>query len=142
MIVAVIDTNVLASGIAGFPWSQSPATRLLLAFLANRFTLIVSADILVELRRTLRKPYFARRISQADAEQAVRRLEQLAIYTLHTVEVHGVATHPEDDLVVAAALSASAEYLVTGDKGLQSRGAYQGVRILTPAQFAAFLAVP
>jgi uncharacterized protein len=52
-----------------------------------------------------------------------------------TVHVTGIATHPEDDEVVATALSAQAPYLVTGDKPLLDRDAYRGTRLLTPRQF-------
>jgi predicted nucleic acid-binding protein len=51
-----------------------------------------------------------------------------------------VATHPEDDLVLATAVSAHADYLVTGDRKLQRLGSYQGVRILSPREFLAVLA--
>lgn len=52
-----------------------------------------------------------------------------------TVEVHGVAAHPEDDLVLATALSGQADYLVTGDLKLQRLGTHQGVQILSPRAF-------
>jgi predicted nucleic acid-binding protein len=49
--------------------------------------------------------------------------------------VSGVATHREDDQILAAAVSARAEYLVTGDKQLQQLGIYQGVRVISPRAF-------
>jgi predicted nucleic acid-binding protein len=56
-----------------------------------------------------------------------------------TVEVRGVATHPEDDLILATAISARADYLVTGDRQLQALGSYQGVQIVSPRQFLTIL---
>lgn len=50
--------------------------------------------------------------------------------------------HPEDDLVLAAAVSARADYRVTGDSKLQLRGRYQGVIILSPRAFLDLLTVP
>ena len=41
-----------------------------------------------------------------------------------TAHVQGVATHAEDDLVLATAESAQADYLITGDKKLQRLGTY------------------
>ena len=62
MIRAVVDTNVLASGfVRRHP--QAPSVQILDAWRAGRFTLIYSADILIELRRTLASTYFARRLS-------------------------------------------------------------------------------
>ncbi len=52
-----------------------------------------------------------------------------------TAEVHGVATHAEDDLILATAISARVEYLVTGDKKLQELRSYQGVAIVSPREF-------
>jgi predicted nucleic acid-binding protein len=46
-----------------------------------------------------------------------------------------VATHPEDDLVLATAISAKAEYLVSGDTKLQRLGTYEGVKIVSPREF-------
>jgi uncharacterized protein len=52
-----------------------------------------------------------------------------------TVSVSGVATHPEDDLVLAAAVSAKVDYLVTGDANLRKVDRFQGVNILSPREF-------
>ena len=53
--------------------------------------------------------------------------------------VAGVATHPEDDAILATALSVQVPYLVTGDRPLLTRGAYGGTRLLSPRQFLAVL---
>lgn len=52
-----------------------------------------------------------------------------------TATVNGVATHPEDDLVLAAAVSARADYLVTSDTKLLRLESYEGVQIVSPATF-------
>jgi predicted nucleic acid-binding protein len=41
--------------------------------------------------------------------------------------------------VLAAAVSASADYLVTGDRKLQRLALYEGVTILSPADFVRLL---
>jgi len=53
----------------------------------------------------------------------------------------GVATHPGDDQVLATAVSAQAEYLVTGDKNWQQVATYQGVRVISPRAFLDLLEV-
>jgi len=52
-----------------------------------------------------------------------------------TAELAGVATHPEDDAILATAVSARADYLVTSDKQLQRLGSYAGVTSLAPHDF-------
>jgi len=56
------------------------------------------------------------------------------------VIVSGIATHPEDDLVLATALSAGADYLVTGDRRFRTRVPhYQGITLISPAEFLAII---
>lgn len=56
------------------------------------------------------------------------------------VSIHTpVATHPEDDLILATAVAGNAEYLVTGDRQLLALGTYEGVRIVSAAEFLAVL---
>jgi len=62
-----------------------------------------------------------------------------ATVTNITVQVVGIASHPEDDLILASALSSQADYLVTGDMKLQRLGAYQGVAVLSPRAFLGVL---
>lgn len=51
------------------------------------------------------------------------------------VVVSGIATHPEDDLILATAVSGAVDYLVTGDKGLLAVGRHRGVTLLTARGF-------
>lgn len=56
-----------------------------------------------------------------------------------TVSVRGVATHPEDDIVLSTALSGQATILCTRDKQLLKLGSHQQIAILSPGEFLAFL---
>lgn len=139
MIVAVLDTNVLASGIAGIARQESTPGELLRRWRAKAFILVVSEPILAELVRTLTNPYFASRLSPADVEAALARLRTEARIQPMTARISGVATHPQDDLILATALSGQAQFLVTGDKRLLERGASSGTRLLSPRAFLAVL---
>ncbi len=139
MITAVADTNVLASGLVRRN-PGSAVVQVVEAWRSRRYSLVVSEHIIAELRRTLDQPYFRRHISQEQAARFVDVLRRQAKLTSITVEVRGVATHPEDDLTLATAVSAHADYLVTGDTQLQRLGTYQGVRPLSPRQLLAVLA--
>lgn len=129
----VVDTNTLASGALGR--TGSPPTAVVDAWREGLFTLVVSLDVMVELARTLAKPYFAARL---DPEVVVAFL-QLVTRTSESVEIEGriegVATHAEDDRILEAALAGKATYLVTGDAKLQDLGEFEGVQIISPRQF-------
>lgn len=136
MIRAVLDTNVLAAGLIT---AGGTPGRVLDRWTMGAFELVVSPPILVELERTLAKPYFRNRLEPEKAQQALDVFRAHAVVTRLTVAVNGIATHAADDLVVAAALSADAGYLVTGDAGLLGVKHYRGVGILTPRDFLATL---
>jgi putative PIN family toxin of toxin-antitoxin system len=96
---------------------------------------VLSEHIIAETNRTLEDPYFQQRLTPQQIAEALMAMRQEAAVIPITVEIHGVATHPEDDLVLATAVSAGVEYLVTGDTKLQQLGSYEGVQVLSPRQF-------
>jgi uncharacterized protein len=135
VIVAVLDTNVLASGVAGAARSESTPGELIRRWRAKQFTLVISEPILAELVRTLANPYVQRRLSPTEIEAALSRFATHASLQPITEQVSGVATHPQDDVILATARSAQAPYLVTGDKPLLQRITYHDTRLLAPRQF-------
>lgn len=50
-----------------------------------------------------------------------------------------VCRDPDDDAILATALAARADFLVTGDQDLLTLGSYQGIPIVTPAECLARL---
>jgi putative PIN family toxin of toxin-antitoxin system len=134
LITAVLDANALVSALLV---AQGVPAAILRAAYERRFVCISSAPIVTEVFRTLTRPRVQRRfqIQPADVERLRRFLESDLVLVAITAQVHGAATHPEDDLVLAPAVSARSDYLVTGDRQLQNLGTYQGVSILSPRQF-------
>lgn len=137
MIVAVLDTNVLVSG---FPARRGVPATLIDFWRQGSYHLVVSEAILSELAETWGAPYWQARYSPAEAADAIALLRADAIVAPLTVQITGVATHPEDDLILATAVSSGAAYLVTGDRRLRAAGAFQGVTLLSPREFSELLA--
>jgi putative PIN family toxin of toxin-antitoxin system len=132
VIRAVLDTNVLVSG---FAFAGGVPDQVLRLWQAGRFQLVLSQHILTELRRTLDEPFFQSRISSDDVQRSLTLVVTEAEIVSLTAVVAGIATQPEDDPVLGTAVSASAPYLVTGDRQLQRLGTFQGVTILSPREF-------
>jgi putative PIN family toxin of toxin-antitoxin system len=110
--------------------------------LTGAFQLVISDVILTELERTLGKPYFARRLGSALITQYLAGLKAVAVPAAVTAVVAGGATHPEDDAILAAAVSAHADYLVTGDKALQALRTFSGVTIVAPSDVVRLVGRP
>ena len=63
------------------------------------------------------------------------RLSTANVWTPGRMTLNVVAEDPSDDMVLAAALEGNAPYIVSGARHLLSLGGYEGVAILSPAQF-------
>jgi putative PIN family toxin of toxin-antitoxin system len=136
VIRAVLDANVLAPAFAN---PTATAGRLVALWHAGGFELVVSDHVLAELRRTYADPYYSRRLTPQQVDGAVALLRAEAIHTPISVSVTGVATHPEDDLVLATGLSAGADYLCTRDRQLLKLGTHGGMGIVGPGELLAIL---
>ncbi|OGH29342.1 MAG: putative toxin-antitoxin system toxin component, PIN family [Candidatus Levybacteria bacterium RIFCSPHIGHO2_12_FULL_37_12] len=136
MISAVLDTNILASG--AIKPSSIPG-QILKQWRDGKFELIISQHILSELEETLNKSYFRNILKTQDVDDLLELLISDASLTLIITKVAGVATHPEDDLVLATAESGKASFVVTGDHGLQNLKQFKDIKIVSPSTFSEIL---
>jgi putative PIN family toxin of toxin-antitoxin system len=139
VIRATIDTSVLAPAIRRAGQTSYALAPVLQAWRAGSFELIVSEHILDELQRTLATAYFSRYLTSTDQQAALDLFRYDATLVELTVSVQGVATHPEDDAILATALSGHADYLVTNDRQLLRLGVYSSIMIVTPRDFLTIL---
>lgn len=123
----VLDTSVIVSGLhfGGLPRS------LLQAVFRGEDCLVTGPAILDELQAVLVETcgWEARRALAARAE-----VDALADVVTPT-SVPRVCRHPDDDAVLAIAISGQAEAIVTGDGDLLALGTYHSIKILTVAEF-------
>ena len=131
---AVLDVNVLISALLS-P-TGSPA-RLLLAWQAGRFELIVSPLLLAELRRALGYPKLRKLIAPDEAEAFVAWLTRSADLVADPGDPPPVRSpDPGDDYLVALAADQNA-MLVSGDGHLLGLAGTLPVR--DPATFLSLL---
>ncbi len=131
----VADTNVVVSGLL---WLGNPG-HLLEAAAFGRVTLYTSPVLLAELSATLNTPKLIRPIARSGLtlDDLLGRYLNVAIVVQPVAVPRVVPDDVDDDQVLACALAANAELIVSGDKHLLSLGSqYQGIPIVTPAQAA------
>jgi len=136
VIRAVIDANTLVSI---FPADDGSLAKLYAHWNLNHFRIVTSEHILLETERAWTKPYWEARFSPDHARSSMQLLRQFAEIIELTRQAFGMATHPEDDLLLATVLSSGADYLVTGDRQLQRLGKLGDALIVSPATFFALL---
>jgi len=126
----VLDTNIV---VAGLLWN-GPPRRLLEASIAGEVELYSSAVLLDELAHTLGYSKFAARIDSFGTSIAALVAQYTALVSLVAPASvpRVVANDADDDHVIAAAVAARAELIVTGDrKHLLPIGSHQGIAIVT-----------
>ena len=134
MLRVVLDTNVFVSSVlvrAGLP------AQVLDSWRERRYLLIVSPDIVAEIRATLSYPRIRRKyaITDEDVEQLITLLERDALIVPGDADVTGtIPEDPADEMVPACAVDAEADVLVSGDQHLLSLGSFRSIPILTVRQ--------
>ena len=126
---AVFDTNVL---IAAFV-AEGVCTKLLRRGRSRQFSLVTCPFILQEFRRILSQKFGATRKEIQGAIPLIREAAQLEIQP--SEEIRGVCRDPDDDQILACAVAAGADYLVTGDDDLLVLNEFRKIRVLKPKDF-------
>src|SRR5205807_10520144 len=97
--------------------------------------------LLAELEDVLDRPKFAKRPAAADVTVAELMTGYAAL--AHAVRLSAIeaviAEDPDDDVVLATAVAAQAEVIVSGDHHLLALGEYQDIATLSAADFLARL---
>ncbi len=135
----VSDSTVLVSA---FLAPQGAAAAVLAHVRTGRVSFAVSDAILAETARVLlTSPHIRQRYHYPDTavQEFCDGLTQVGELMTDVPPLRGVCRDPNDDMVLACALAAAAEYLVTRDKDLLVLRQYEGIAIITPEAFLAVL---
>lgn len=139
MLRAVVDTNVLVSALLS---DDSMPARIRKAFRDGEMVWCLSEELFAEYRETLRKPRLVKAFAKVRGGLADEFLSELAKAAEWVREIRilpVVADDPDDDIVVATAVAARAEAIVTGDDDLLRLGEHGGIRIVPPRRFVELL---
>jgi uncharacterized protein len=134
MLRAVLDSSVLVSG---FLTEGGTTAALLSRYRQGAFASCSSPWIIEETERALLRPRNINRYRYRpeDVRQFLDGLAGSAQIFPISPEVPAVTRDPSDDQVIACAVAAQADYLVTGDDDMLVLTEYRGIRIVTPRQF-------
>lgn len=128
----VLDTNTIVSGLF---WLGAP-NLLLKAAKMQSFTLFTCPELLAELAKVIARKKFAAKVAASGRDPNRLVTELLNISTLVTIPTTRprVCRDPNDDIVLACAVSAHGDAIVSGDKDLQVLRNYQNIPILNAAE--------
>ena len=124
----VLDTNVLVSAIV---FGGKPKD-VIVGAVESGDVIYISTFVERELRRVLKEKFHFREEQLSDVKRFV---EDAFIKTEPTSLPEIIKRDPSDNNILALAVGAAADYIVSGDNDLLELGSYQSIPILTPDQF-------
>ena len=131
----ILDTNVLLSGLL---IAQGAPAKLLDAWERKRFTLVACEELITEFREVASRPFFKARLRASATELLAAGLGDFSLFCEH-LPSGPVAPDPKDSFLLALAEASAADFLVTGDKELQSLKRHKATRIVSPAGMISIL---
>ena len=141
MTRAVLDTNLLISYLLS-PTGDGPPSQVVRGAITGDFVLMVSPQLLRELRRKVTtKPYLVERIPKSRLDSFIQKIQSFSELHDDARMLYPTVTRDrKDDYLVTNAVVFHADYLVSGDHDLLGLAeSFEGVRIISPAAFAALL---
>jgi len=126
----VLDTNILVSALL----FKGELSKIADRWKKGRIAPVFSRETFEEFRTVLEYPKFSltgREIKMIIEEEVLPFFEVAEI----SDKISGVCRDPADDKFIACAVSASADFIVSGDNDLLDIGKYKSVRIITAAEF-------
>ena len=134
MYRVVLDTNVYISALLR---GRKPEIILRLSSAPyKRYDLFTSQAILDEIDRVLREKFHWR---PEDRNLHTSRISKWADVVKPTKRISAIAHDEPDNRILECALKAKADYIVSGDSDLLDLKEYEGIKIITPAQFLKIL---
>jgi putative PIN family toxin of toxin-antitoxin system len=134
MIRVVLDTNLIVSALLK---PDSNPDRIVNLVREEKVLLLISDAICDEITRVLFYPKIRKRLTASDEElqNFVKLLRTVAIVTPGLLNLPQLATDPDDTKYLICAVEGHADYIVSGDHHLTDLVIYQGIRVVTPAEF-------
>lgn len=137
---AVIDTNVL---LAGLLW-RGPPHALLVQARHGSVTLVSSPALLAELADVIGRAKFAAILTRTNTarELLLTDVQRLVELIEPPPLPQPVCRDPDDDHVLALAIAAQVDLVVSGDDDLLSLRSFHGIPIVAPADAVHLIASP
>lgn len=132
----VLDTNILVSALL----FKGKLSRIVDLWKKGKVIPIICRETFDEIRDVLEYPKFS--LSENEIKTIIEE-EVLPFFEIVgiTDKVKGVCRDPDDDKFLSCAVSASADFIVSGDKDLCNLSKYKSVRIINASDFLKMFAL-
>ncbi|MFN9674119.1 MAG: putative toxin-antitoxin system toxin component, PIN family [Microcystis sp.] len=126
----VIDTNVFISALL----NPLGTPKKVINIAVSQFTILQSEATYQELATRISKKKFDKYLEKDDRLDFLSSLKNRSLFVDIWHETR-VCSDLDDNKFLELAVSGMAQYIITGDKDLLILNTYQGIPIITPAEF-------
>jgi len=128
LLRVVLDTNIFVSSIF---WRGNPH-KIVEKALNKEIQIFVSVNIIDELEKVLKRDFEE---PEEYIEKQINLILEYSEVVKTDVKVNIVKEDPDDNKIIECAISANADYIITGDNHLLKLKEHRGIKILNPADF-------
>lgn len=129
MIRVVADTNILVSATI----AKGNQYMLLKKAKLGRFRLVLSPQIIAELKGVISRPKFG--FSNEQVEAVLKQILSISEVVITTSKIDVVKDDPSDNSIIEAAIDGKADYIVSGDRDVLRLKKFKEVKMMTAREF-------
>jgi len=135
----VLDANIFVSAVLK---PQSDLANIFELIKEGKIQLILSGDILSEIRAVLSYPKIRKRHRRTakEIDDFIKRTARISLIAPGRMRVEEIKDYPEDNKYLSAALEMKADFIISGDHHLKNLKIFHGIRILDPSTFLKIIA--
>ena len=138
MLKIVLDSNVFVSALIN---PRGKPAQILNYVFESKVRLFTSPSIIEELERVLSYPKLVKRhgLEKQELKKFVSDLLSILSLVEGKKAIEVIAEDPADNNYLSCVVDAKADFIVSGDIHLLNLREYEGIQIITPAQFLEML---
>jgi hypothetical protein len=135
----VLDTQLFLRAVT----NPASIPGKLIYGLRDRYQLVASDTIMAEIKDVLSRPKLRTKFKMLTDKRVDDLLKELDnVEIVNPTEVLAVSRDPKDDIFLACAIAAQAQYIVSEDKDLLVLNPYEGIQIVDALTFLRILQPP
>jgi uncharacterized protein len=129
----VLDTNIFISALGWFGKPHEIFSKITM----NELDLVVSPEQIEELKEVMNYDKFA--FTDNQKSRFLSSVTQVATLVEISGKLKVIEEDPDDDIVLETAAVGNADFIISGDEHLLKLEEYEGIKIVTAAEFVKLL---
>ncbi len=128
----VLDTNVVISAAISSDGNPAKIFEMLIGEEVENFTTI---EIIDEIKEVFGRPRIMKYLSLVEIQFIIDTFVRFSTQIESAVKIKAVKDDPDDNKFLECAITANADYIISGDPHLLNIKEFRGIKIVSPAQF-------